>query len=91
VVINLLRVGLVWATLRMLPLERGLLKAIPAALGAAVVAMIVSQYTEGAVTLATGTVGVAAAYTVVVLALGIGPEDRLVLGTLGRRLRWKSA
>jgi O-antigen/teichoic acid export membrane protein len=89
--INLMRVTFVWATMRMLPLDRGLAKALPATAAAVGVALLVRASTDGSLTLALGVGGIALAYVGVVLLLGLGPEDRFLLATLRQRVSWRNA
>lgn len=91
VLVNVMRVVLVWATMGMLPLDRGLLKALPAASAAAVVALGVRHVTDGPITLVIGVLSLAAVYLAVVMISGLSSDDRLVLTTLRQRFRLRSA
>ncbi|MGH8896660.1 MAG: flippase [Egibacteraceae bacterium] len=87
VVVNVTRVVLVWLTMRMVPFDRDLAKALAATVGALAVALAVRHAAEGLVALGVGVAALGVVYVGVVVALGISTEDRLVLGTLKSRLR----
>jgi O-antigen/teichoic acid export membrane protein len=90
-VINVMRVALVWRELGLLPIERGLLRAAPAVGAAACVALTTRWLIDGPFSLVVGACAVVAVYLVVIKALGITAEDRLVLSMLRRRLKERSA
>jgi O-antigen/teichoic acid export membrane protein len=90
-VINVMRLFLVWRQLGMLPVERGLVRAVPATIAAAAAALTARALTDGPIALAVGGLAVAAVYVIVVKALGITADDRLVLSMLRQRLKPRSA
>ena len=90
-IINIMRVGFVWVVMRMLPLDFGLLKALPSALIALLIALAVRQITDGPMTLVVGAAAVVLAYALTVALMGLTAEDRFVLTILRRRFDWKGA
>ncbi len=88
--VNLARVAQVWACMRMLPFDLGVLKgalAGAAALTAGLVAHRLLGPLESPGTVALALVLVVEVYVGLVAVLGIGPQDRLVLRSLLRRGR----
>jgi capsular exopolysaccharide synthesis family protein len=85
--VNLARVTQVWWAMRMLPFDVGVLRGFVAALGALAVAMGVRGWLAGPLELPVGLAAIAVSYLLVVMALGLSAEDRLVLGALLERLR----
>lgn len=86
-VVNVSRAWLVWVTMRMLPLDRGLARALPALAAAAIVASVVQWLSDGYLALGLGAIGVVATYVGLVVGAGIEPEDRLILEMLKQRFR----
>ena len=88
--VNLARVVQVWACMRMLPFDLGVLKGVlagAAALTAGLAAHRLLGPLESPGTVALALVLVVEVYLGLVAMLGIGPEDRLVLRSLLRRGR----
>lgn len=86
--LNLARVLEVWTIMRMNPFDAGLAKGFLAGAGAAVAAMAAhAGLGGGSVGLAGGLAALALAYLAGLSALGVPPEDRLVLRMLTRRFR----
>jgi O-antigen/teichoic acid export membrane protein len=84
---NLVRLVQVRALMGMLPIDRGLLKGVAAGAPAIGAALAVSVLLDGPAALVVGTAAVVGTYAAGIAALGLGEDDRLVLSTLGRRLR----
>jgi O-antigen/teichoic acid export membrane protein len=90
VLVNLARLVQVWLLLRMLPFDRATLKGVVAGVGSLAAGLLAHHLLAPPVRLPVGAVALTAVYVGVLLLLGLGWEDRLVLrefGELGRRLR----
>jgi O-antigen/teichoic acid export membrane protein len=88
---NIVRVIQVWAFLGMLPIDRVMGKGVVAGGVGAAAAAVVSLVLEGPLALAVGAGVVVLTYFSTIVVLGIGPDDRLVLDLLRRKLGLKSA
>jgi O-antigen/teichoic acid export membrane protein len=84
---NLLRLAQVNKLMGMLPVDRGLLKGIAAGVPAIASAVVASALLDGLAALVAGTAAVGCTYVIAIMALGLEEDDRLVVKTLGRRLR----
>jgi O-antigen/teichoic acid export membrane protein len=88
--VNLARVVQVWRIMGMSPFDAGVVKGAAAGAGALLTGLVVDQWLDPPHGFVVGVVALALAYVGLVLLLGITPEDRLVLGMLGRRFGWRS-
>jgi len=87
--VNLARVVQVWAFMHMLPFDLGALKGALAGAGALAAGLLARHWLGPPGTVTTAALGltlVVVVYLALLAALGIGPEDRLVLKSLLRRL-----
>lgn len=89
--LNVERVLAVWATMHMLPLDWGLAKGAAAGLCAGTAGLLVRHLLDGPAALLVGTVAIAGVYCLALSALGIGPDDRLILAGVRRKLRPRRA
>jgi len=87
VFINVLRVVAVAVTMHMLPLDEGLWKGALAASVALVAGLAARHFFSGPLVLLLGVPLTLAVYAVALLLIGISAEDRLVLVSLGGRVR----
>lgn len=83
--VNVLRVFQVWAIMRMLPFDTGVLKGLAAGAGALAVGLLVRNFTAPPWELLTGVLALSASYLLLVAALGLSSEDRLVVKMLAGR------
>ncbi len=86
--VNLARVAQVWVCMHMLPFDRGALKGAMAGAGSLAAALLARRWLGPPGAVATAALGlglIVVVYLAVLTALGIGPEDRLVLKMLLRR------
>lgn len=84
---NLAKVLQIWFTMRMHPFDIEFFKACLAGAAAFGMGLVVRQVIQGTPARLAAGVAMAAAYFGIIVLLGIGPEDRLVLDRLRRRLR----
>lgn len=84
--VNLARVVEVWITMRMWPFGVAMLKGLAAAGAGAAPAWFIANNLTGPVALVAGAATLGLVYLVVITALGITQEDRLVFSALRRRL-----
>lgn len=83
--VNAVRVLQVWATMRMLPFDAGVLKGLVAGAGALGVGLVVPSFTSPPWELLTGVVALSGTYLLLVAVMGLTAEDRLVFKmVLGR-------
>ena len=83
--INVAKVAQVWATMHLHAFDRGFFKGCLAAAVAFVPGLLVKAGMRGFLGLAVGAVAITTVYVLVLLALGLREEDRLVLRRLGER------
>jgi O-antigen/teichoic acid export membrane protein len=88
---NIVRVVQVRMFMGVLPVDRGLWKGVAAGVVGFCVAFLASSLLEGFVALLLGSALMAFAYITVIVLLGIDADDRLVLGSLRRKLRLRSS
>ncbi len=83
--VNVLRVFQVWAIMGMLPFDTGVLKGLAAGAGALAVGLLVRNFTAPPWELLTGVLALSGSYLLLVGALGLSSEDRLVVKMLAGR------
>jgi O-antigen/teichoic acid export membrane protein len=88
---NIVRVIQVWVFLGMLPIDRVMMKGVVAGVVGTAAAALVSAVLDGPLSLAVGVGTVGLTYFSAIVMLGIGPDDRLVLDLLRRKLGSRSA
>jgi len=88
---NIVRVIQVWVFLGMLPIDRVMMKGVVAGAVGTAAAALVSAVLDGPLSLAVGVGTVGLTYFSAIVMLGIGPDDRLVLDLLRRKLGSGSA
>lgn len=81
------RVVQVWAFSKILPLSRDIYKGLAAGVAAAVAGVAIRESIDGVGSLVIGITAVGVVYIAGVALLGIDEDDRLVLGSLRRRLQ----
>ena len=87
-VINLIRVVELWVLLRILPWDRRIWKPVAAAVVTVAISLFVLSYLPdelGLVLLAVVLIGMATVFYTTLFALGLEPDDRLLLDRLRRR------
>jgi O-antigen/teichoic acid export membrane protein len=87
VLVNLARLLQVWVLLRMLPFNRATLKGLVAGVGSLAVGLLTRWLLDPPLRLPVGAILLAAVYVGLLVVLGLGWEDRVVLRELRRRLR----
>ncbi len=85
-VVNVVRVIQVQVTMGMLPFDLGVLKGLVAGAAALVAGLVVRNFTVPPWELVSGVLALSATYLLVVAALGLTSEDRLVIKMLMRRV-----
>ena len=91
IVITIISLIEVWWIMHILPFGMGLAKGLTAAVMAFITGFGVSYVTTGAMQLVMGGLTLFLVYVGATFLLGIGPDDRLVLTTVWRGLRPRSA
>lgn len=83
--VNVLRVVQVWVTMGMLPFDTGVFKGLAAGVGALAVGLLVRHWTAPQWELLAGVLALSGSYVLLIAALGLTSEDRLVVKMLLRR------
>jgi O-antigen/teichoic acid export membrane protein len=88
-VVNLARIVEVWRLMDMLPFDKASLKGVVAGAGATITGLAVNRWLGPPQDLLIGVPVLGLTYLGLLLVLGGNPEDRLVLGMLTQRLRFR--
>jgi O-antigen/teichoic acid export membrane protein len=91
IVVSVISLVEAWWIMRVFPFGVGLAKGMAAGLLAFLTGYGIHYLTTGAMQLVIGGLTVCLVYVGAILLLGLGPDDRLVLSTIWRRLRLGSA